>query len=79
MKSWRMRIYNKLGQVVWETTKLDDGKPVEAWDGTYNGITQPQGVYFWKIEVSFINGAEWKGVSYGKATPKQTGEIYLLR
>ena len=79
IKSWRMRIYNKLGQVVWETTKLDDGKPVEAWDGTYNGITQPQGVYFWKIEVSFINGAEWKGMSYGKATPKQTGEIYLLR
>jgi PKD repeat protein len=79
MKSWRMSIFNKWGQVLWETTKLEDGKPVEGWDGTYNGVPQPQGIYFWKIEVELLNGSEWKGMSLGNAPPKRTGEIYLIR
>jgi PKD repeat protein len=79
MKSWKMQIFNKWGQVLWETTKLDDGKPVEGWDGTFKGVPQPQGIYFWKIEVELINGSEWKGMSLGKGPPKRTGEIYLIR
>ena len=77
--SWRMTIFNKWGQVLWETTKLNDGKPIEGWDGTFKGVAQPQGVYFWKIDVQFINGTEWKGMSYDKSPPKRTGEIYLIR
>lgn len=77
--SWRMTVFNKWGQVLWETTKLNDGKPIEGWDGTFKGVAQPQGIYFWKIDVQFINGTEWKGVSYDKSPPKRTGEIYLIR
>lgn len=79
IKSWKMSVFNKWGQVLWETTKLDDGKPVEGWDGTFNNVAQPQGIYFWKIEVQLINGTEWKGVTYDKSAPKRTGEIYLIR
>jgi len=79
IKSWRMTILNKWGQVIWETTKLNDGKPEEGWDGTYKNVPQPQGIYFWKIEVELINGAEWKGMTYGSGAPKRTGEIYLIR
>nr|WP_233165605.1 PKD domain-containing protein [Pedobacter sp. ASV12] len=79
IKSWKMSVFNKWGQVLWETTKLEDGKPVEGWDGTYNNVAQPQGIYFWKIEVQLINGTEWKGVTYDKSAPKRTGEIYLIR
>jgi PKD repeat protein len=79
MKSWKMSIFNKWGQVLWETTKLEDGKPVEGWDGTYKGVPQPQGIYFWKIEVELLNGSEWKGMSLGNAPPRRTGEIYLIR
>ncbi len=79
IKSWRMSVFNKWGQVLWETTQLDDGKPVEGWDGTFKGVPQPQGIYFWKVEMTFINGSEWKGVSYDKSAPKRTGEIYLIR
>ncbi len=79
MASWKMTIFNKWGQVIWETTKLDDGKPLEGWDGTYNGVQQPQGIYFWKIDVQFINGTEWKGMSYDKSPPRRTGQIYLIR
>ncbi|RYF23092.1 MAG: PKD domain-containing protein, partial [Flavobacteriales bacterium] len=79
IKSWRMQIFNKWAQVVWETTQLDDGKPVEGWDGTYKGVPQPQGIYFWKLEVELINGTEWKGMTYDNKAPKRTGEIYLIR
>ncbi|MDQ7949524.1 MAG: PKD domain-containing protein, partial [Pedobacter sp.] len=79
MKSWKMTILNKWGQVLWETTKLEDGKPVEGWDGTFKGVPQPQGIYFWKIEVELINGSEWKGMSIGNAPPRRTGQIYLIR
>jgi PKD repeat protein len=77
--TWRMSVFNKWGQVIWETTQLEDGKPLEGWDGTYKGVQQPQGIYFWKIEVQFINGTEWKGMSYDKSPPKRTGQIYLMR
>jgi PKD repeat protein len=79
IKKWRMQIFNKWGQVVFETTQLNDGKPVEGWDGSYKGVPQPQGIYFWKLDVELINGTEWKGMTYDNKAPKRTGEIYLIR
>lgn len=79
IKSWRMQIFNKWGQVIFETTELNDGKPAEGWDGTYKGVPQPQGIYFWKLDVELLNGSEWKGMTYDNKAPKRTGEIYLIR
>ncbi|MBB6499808.1 PKD domain-containing protein [Pedobacter cryoconitis] len=79
IKSWKMSIFNKWGQDLYETTKLDDGSPAEGWDGILNGVPVPQDVYFWKVEVEFINGTEWKGMSYGTSAPKRTGVIHLIR
>jgi len=79
IKEWQMSVFNKWGQQLWTTTKLDDGAPLEGWDGTYNGQEQPQGVYYWKIEIKFINGSDWKGMTYDSSPPKKTGVIYLIR
>lgn len=79
IKEFRMTVFNKWGQMIWETTKLDDGAPAEGWDGTFNGQEQPQGIYFWKVDVKFSNGSEWKGMSYNNSPAKKTGEIYLIR
>jgi len=79
IKEWQMSIFNKWGQLLWETTKLDDGAPLEGWDGTYKGQEQPQGVYYWKVDIKFINGSDWKGMTYDSAPPKKTGVIYLIR
>ncbi|WP_442589877.1 PKD domain-containing protein [Pedobacter sp. AW31-3R] len=79
IKSWRMSIFNKWGQTLWETTKLEEGRPAEGWDGTHKGVLQPQGVYFWKIDVEFINGSAWKGMTYDSSAPKKTGAIHLIR
>jgi len=79
IKSWRFNIFNKWGQTLWETTQLNEGRPVDGWDGTFNGVLQPQGVYFWKIDVEFINGTAWKGMTYDSSAPKKTGVIHLIR
>jgi len=79
IKEWHMMVFNKWGQMIWETTKLDDGAPLEGWDGTYKGQNQPQGVYYWKIDVKFINGSDWKGMTYDSSPAKKTGVIYLIR
>jgi len=79
IKSWTMSIFNKWGQTLWSTTKLDEGRPAEWWDGVFNSVPVPQGVYFWKIDVEFINGTEWKGMTYDSKAPKRTGIIHLIR
>jgi PKD repeat protein len=80
LKSWKFSIFDKWGELMWETTKLDDeGKPLEGWDGTFKGVAMPQGVYFWKIDVQLINGSEWKGMTYDHSAPKRTGAIHLIR
>ena len=80
LRDWHMRIFNNYGQLVWETTRLDArGEPVDGWDGTFQGTQVPQGVYIWQIEASFINGNEWKGMSYNGSSPKRTGVIHLIR
>ncbi|TCD11688.1 PKD domain-containing protein [Pedobacter frigidisoli] len=79
IQEWHMTIFNKWGQLLWETTKLDDGAPLEGWDGTYKGEEQQQGVYYWKIDIRFINGSDWKGMTYDSSPPKKTGVIYLIR
>ncbi|SMC71516.1 PKD domain-containing protein [Pedobacter nyackensis] len=77
--SWRFSIFNKWGQVLWETTKLEEGRPAEGWDGTFKGEPMPQGVYYWKIDVQMVNGSEWKGMTYDNAPAKRTGPIHLIR
>ena len=79
IKDWKMSVFNKWGQLIWETTQLEDGAPTEGWDGTFKGQDQPQGVYYWKIDVKFINGSDWKGMTLDSAPPRKTGIIYLIR
>ncbi|MXV51016.1 PKD domain-containing protein [Pedobacter sp. HMF7647] len=80
MSEWRMRVFNKWGQQLWESTALDDtGTPTEGWDGMMNGIPAPQGVYVWEIKAKFKNGSEWKGMAYDGKEPKRVGVIHLIR
>jgi hypothetical protein len=80
LKTWRMQIFNNFGQLVWETTKLDNnGSPVDGWDGTYKGQIVEQGVYIWQITATLLNGEDWKGMSFGNSAPSKTGAIHLIR
>ena len=61
---FHMTIFNRWGEMVYETFDLSIG-----WDGYYRGTLSQQDVYVWKIELTFINGTEYKEI----------GDVTLLR
>ncbi|MCD6011212.1 MAG: Microbial collagenase precursor [Flavipsychrobacter sp.] len=50
--TFKMEIYNRWGQLIYETTSTDG----RGWDGQFNGTNQPQGVYVYRIEAKFKDG-----------------------
>ena len=50
VSSYEMSIYNRWGMLVKIINKGDLG-----WDGTYNGLPSPDGVYVWKMEYQDID------------------------
>ncbi len=58
------RIYNRWGQLVFETNNRKIG-----WDGTYKGTPQPMDVYAYTLDVEFSDGRKLR----------KTGDITLIR
>jgi gliding motility-associated-like protein len=58
------KIYNRWGQVVFQSNNPDYG-----WDGTFKGTAQPMDVYAYTLEATFFDGK--------KTTRK--GDITLVR
>ncbi|MBS1506575.1 MAG: VCBS repeat-containing protein [Bacteroidetes bacterium] len=54
-KDFHFTIYNREGSVVYETTDVASATNT-GWDGTKNGVLQPAGLYYWKVEGNFDNG-----------------------
>lgn len=65
LTKFKMKIYNRWGQQVFETERLDG----RGWDGKFNGAEQPVGVYLYFIEATLQNGA----------IEKYDGNVTLLR
>ncbi|POY36775.1 hypothetical protein C3K47_10490 [Solitalea longa] len=79
LKEYRLRIFNTWGELIFETTRIEDGCPADGWDGSFNGKQLPQDVYIWDISAKFINGTEWEGMQYEKGAKKRTGTVHLIR
>ncbi len=60
----RFAVYNRWGTKVFETSDINEG-----WDGTYNGKTQPTGVFVYTVEAVSESG---QGIS-------KQGNVTLLR
>jgi gliding motility-associated-like protein len=60
-----MSVFNRWGQVIFEGKALDG----RGWDGNFNGVPQPEGVYIYLIDAVFKDGQ--------KETHK--GNVTLLR
>ena len=78
IKEYLCLIYDKWGNLMWSSDKLNGGKPSEGWDGKVNGQPVALGSYLWKIEARFADEQPWKG------QPKdsdfyQTGSVTVLR
>lgn len=50
---WNMKIYNRWGEIVFESNDHTVG-----WDGTYNGRLVPDGTYVWTVEFKTIASDE---------------------
>lgn len=53
MKLIAFKVFNRFGQMVFETTNISQG-----WDGLYNGIPQDLGTYYYYLKATCGNGAE---------------------
>jgi gliding motility-associated-like protein len=58
------KIYNRWGQLVFESSSPDDG-----WNGNYRGVLQPMDVYAYTLSVEYTDGTK----------ARKTGDITLLR
>src|SRR5690606_5176059 len=62
---YEMWIYNRWGEELYYAHELNAG-----WDGTYNGVLVPDGVYIWKIRYN----------SFDDDTPQIiTGHVTVLK
>ncbi len=52
LTEFSMNIYNRWGQLIFTTTTLDG----RGWDGRFNTIDQPEGVYVYVIDATFKDG-----------------------
>lgn len=65
LTSFKMDIYNRWGQLVYSTTGIEG----RGWDGKFNDIPQPQGVFVYMIDATFKDGQ----------IEHHTGNVTLLR
>ncbi|NJL11715.1 MAG: T9SS type B sorting domain-containing protein [Microscillaceae bacterium] len=76
IKSLTLRIFDRLGQLLFETRDWVEGNAAGdtiGWDGTYQGKAQPSGGYVWSLSGRFINDKE---VTFNG---QKTGSLVLLR
>jgi len=52
LTAFKMDIYNRWGQLIFESTSLDGA----GWDGKLNGVAQPEGVFVYVIDATFKDG-----------------------
>jgi len=52
LTAFKMAIYNRWGQIIFETENLEG----RGWDGKFNGEAQPEGVYVYRIDGTFKDG-----------------------
>jgi gliding motility-associated-like protein len=63
------RVFNRWGDLVYETTGLLPNSNDQAWDGRFDGKELGNEVFVWSAEIEFIDG---KVLDYG-------GDVLLLR
>ena len=79
LKEYHIQVFSTYGQLIWESREIEEGQPVEAWDGTYNGKILPQDVYVWKAYAIFEDGTSWRGNPDEAGNYKTMGSVILLR
>ena len=79
LANYECSIYDAWGNLLWQSNKLEEGRPVEGWDGRFQGQIVPQGAYVWFITATFLDGKIWQGSAIGDADKRNIGSVTVLR
>ena len=83
LATYQVEIFDKWNHRLWYSDKLDEtGSPLESWDGTDNGNPCQDGVYFWKISASYVDGTPWQNLDIGNHQDmrrQNSGTLTLFR
>ncbi len=80
LSEFLVQVFDMRGNKLWESDKLDEnGKPLESWDGYYNGRLMPEGTYIWKAKGVFRDGTIWKGSTFQSINPQTEGTVTLIK
>ncbi|MCF8459885.1 MAG: HYR domain-containing protein [Flavobacteriales bacterium] len=75
---YHLWIFDKWGNLLWESTALNNGSPAEGWDGVYKGAVVPMGSYVWKINATFVDGEIWDGQDFTNGKHGNSGTVMVL-
>jgi gliding motility-associated-like protein len=70
--NFRFAIHNRDGNIVYETSDVAAISSF-GWDGSKQGVAQPPGLYYWKVEGTFGNG------SHLQLNGRTNGSILMVR
>lgn len=70
--SFRFRIFNREGSIVYQTDNVTDAI-ASGWNGSTNGSAQPPGMYFWRVEGVLPTGESVL------LNGKRNGSVFLIR
>jgi hypothetical protein len=79
LREYTIEIYNAQNEKIWESSKLQNGKPSESWNGELYGNPLPSGKYFWQISAVFEDGVKWNGVMKSNGECKPEGIVQLIQ
>ncbi|MGI9159214.1 MAG: PKD domain-containing protein, partial [Saprospiraceae bacterium] len=81
LREYEIEVYSPYGQLLWQSDKLNEGRPADPWDGTFQGQLLPQDVYTWKVtRAVFEDGTIWPGnFDAGTGAGKWVGSVILIR
>ncbi len=51
-----LRVFNRLGEIIFEQTNTSTNDASKGWDGTYKRKNAEQGVYIWTAEIAYPDG-----------------------
>ncbi|MCI4667467.1 MAG: PKD domain-containing protein [Bacteroidia bacterium] len=80
LREFHIQVFDPLGELIWESTALENGKPSEWWDGTKNGVLMSPDAYMWVVKRAvFQSGRRWDGMIYESwQKPSRYGTVTLI-
>ncbi|MEO1416855.1 MAG: PKD domain-containing protein, partial [Bacteroidota bacterium] len=80
LAEFEIEVYDPLGELIWESSALVDGRPSEWWDGTKNGELMNPDAYLWVVKKAiFQDGRVWQGMKYEDwQKPSRYGTVTLI-